>query len=787
MRNPTKPPAPGAAPAQQNGQGPPATDSYFTESRKGEVNELRVLLRTFGTEKDPNRKRDIMKKVIAYMTLGIDVSRLFSDIMLAIETRDLVIKKMVYLFLCNYATSHPDLAQMCTNTLQKDCENDDPMVRGLALRALCSLRLPQMVEYISEPLRKSLTDNHAYVRKTGVMGILKLYHLDKEVFDRCNFVDTLYDMLRDPDASVVSNCIIVLNEIMAKGEDAGMAINRAIMLHLLNRIHEFSEFGIVAVLDLVPRYQPQDDSEAFQIMNLLDPVLKTSNSAAVLATIRAFLSLAGQISLPKKDMMSQVVMRVKAPLVTLAVSGIPELMYCLFKNIDLLIDLCPGQFDDEYRQFFVRYNEPTHVKYLKIQILPKFANQANFIEIVAELAEYVNDTDVRISRLAVRSLASIACNIPERECAEGIVLRLVECLDFDVGHVPSEAAYALALVLRKHPSLKDLITHRLPRALKYVTESKGKCAVLFLLAEFGDSISSAPYAIEKLIDSYPALEASTKMALLTSTLKLFFKRPAECQKMLGRLLKNATEDVSNQDLHDRALLYHRLLKSSPEIAEAVVGGSSTLIPVGRKFAEENDCVLTGELLKEFNTLSIIYGQVSETFIQEEFQVKLVVTKSQEINKQQDIIAPLEPPMPSQQTSTDDVIADLLDFGISTPPPIPTLRPQVTMDGEKYQQLWTAHPEAINAIIPLKKLPDLTSEIETALASFNIQTMASGELPTEFKFFMYAQQNDNDNIILLQAVVEKTTMELTLVVKTDAAPGSILWVQELIKTALVGFV
>ena len=36
---------------------------------------------------NPSRKRDIIKKVIAYMTLGIDVSRLFTEMMLAIETR----------------------------------------------------------------------------------------------------------------------------------------------------------------------------------------------------------------------------------------------------------------------------------------------------------------------------------------------------------------------------------------------------------------------------------------------------------------------------------------------------------------------------------------------------------------------------------------------------------------------------------------------------------------------------------------------------------------------------
>eukprot|EP00956_Cyclotella_meneghiniana_P029794 scaffold73307_cov21-Cyclotella_meneghiniana.AAC.1 len=303
-----------------------------------------------------------MKKVIAYMTLGIDVSRLFTEMMLAIETRDLVIKKMVYLFLCNYAETHPDLAQMCTNTLVKDCGNEDPMVRGLALRSLCSLRLPQMIEYTSEPLRKSLQDGHAYVRKTGVMGILKMYHLNAEEFDKAAFNDILYDMLRDPDSSVVTNCILVLNEIMA--EQGGMALNRAVMLHLLNRIHEFSEFGILSVLDLVPRYIPANDEEGFQIMNLLDPVLRTANAGAVVATIRAFLSIADAVgkrdgddrdtdSPSVDDLKRQVILRIKAPLVTLIASSSNELAYVLLKYADQLIDLCPGLFDDEYRQFYV--------------------------------------------------------------------------------------------------------------------------------------------------------------------------------------------------------------------------------------------------------------------------------------------------------------------------------------------------------------------------------------------------------------------------------------------------
>jgi AP-4 complex subunit beta-1 len=56
----------GAMPPHLQHGGPgaaPVPDSYFTESRKGEINELRNLLRGFAAERDPQRKRDIIKKV----------------------------------------------------------------------------------------------------------------------------------------------------------------------------------------------------------------------------------------------------------------------------------------------------------------------------------------------------------------------------------------------------------------------------------------------------------------------------------------------------------------------------------------------------------------------------------------------------------------------------------------------------------------------------------------------------------------------------------------------------
>jgi vesicle coat complex subunit len=61
------------------------------------------LLKAVSLDKDQNKKRDVIKKVIAYMTLGIDVSRLFPEMVKASRTDDIVMKKMIFLYLINYA------------------------------------------------------------------------------------------------------------------------------------------------------------------------------------------------------------------------------------------------------------------------------------------------------------------------------------------------------------------------------------------------------------------------------------------------------------------------------------------------------------------------------------------------------------------------------------------------------------------------------------------------------------------------------------------------------------
>ena len=163
------------------------------------------------------------------------------------------------------------------------------VVRGLALRSLCSLRLPNIIEYIMGPMRAGLIDPAPYVRKTAVSGCAKIFAMLPGAIKDSDLVDVLYNMLRDKDAQVITNAMVALNEILRS--EGGMAVNRQIVIYLLSRLKEFSEWGQCTILELVVRYPPATSDEMFEIMNVLEDRLQHSNAAVVLSATKVLLQL----------------------------------------------------------------------------------------------------------------------------------------------------------------------------------------------------------------------------------------------------------------------------------------------------------------------------------------------------------------------------------------------------------------------------------------------------------------------------------------------------------------
>eukprot|EP01006_Ploeotia_vitrea_P015670 TRINITY_DN4566_c0_g1_i1.p1 TRINITY_DN4566_c0_g1~~TRINITY_DN4566_c0_g1_i1.p1 ORF type:complete len:800 (-),score=468.60 TRINITY_DN4566_c0_g1_i1:107-2506(-) len=772
---------------------------YFVDHKRGEVNELKALLRNPRVDRDAARKREVIKKVIAYMTLGIDVSRLFSEMIMASTTRDLVQKKMVYLYLCTYAEQKQDLAILAINTLHKDCRSEDPMVRGLALRSLCQLRLSNINEYTMTPIRSGLKDRSAYVRKTAVMGVAKLHAKVPDVVNNSDLVDVLYNMLRDQDAVVVCNAIMALNDILA--DVGGMAINSHIIMHLLNRLKDFNEWAQCTVLDLVARYTPKDDKEMFAIMNLLEGRLKHANSAVVLGTTKVFLNFTRNV--PKLH--HKVFKRLKAPLLTLMSSSGVENSFSILSHITTLVQRAPGVFDDEFKYFFIKYNDPKCVKLLKLGILKNLANERNFGNIIDELGEYVTDVDSEIARKSIRCIADIAIKIDV--AADAALQLLLELLDFNMDYVSDETCIVMKDLLRKFPERYEEVIPPLQKCLKNIEEEEGKVAVIWMIGEYGDTIRDAPYILEPLIDSFAEEpSAAVRMELLAASMKLFFKRPPEMKAMLGRLLAAAIEDSSRVDVRDRALFFYRLLKYNEHEAARVVNSQKEIV---ESFVENDIADLQDRVFQEFNSLSIVYNKPAEQFVtgvdlsddeddedSDEAKNNSSSTSTSGTTATTAAAAAAAASAAAASTSASGDTDDILDFGstdnnnsgssggtndldldilggdstsatAAAAPSTPsiTLNAQRTVDPARFQSQWGVLGAAQQFTWNLTSVA-AAQGLEQQLTAKHIHTMATGTVGNIKKVYVFATDANTQALYLLECLADLTQLTLAVTLKTD---------------------
>ena len=319
------------------------------------------------------------------MTQGIDVSSLFSEMCMLSFTTDIISKKMIYLFLTTYAENHPELALMAINSFYKDCQSTNPTIRAYALRSLCSQRFNGAQEYLQQQILLQLNDYDPHVRKTAIMGVIKLYHTSPQFVDDNNLIDTLYNMLKDPIPSVVVNAVCALNEIMF--EEGGMVINNKIIMHLLSKIEKFDDYGKAIILEVTSRYVPKNEEETFEIMNHLYTFLKQVRGSTIQATIKIFLNFA--LNDPK--LLDQVIEKIKGPLLTLMSSRDDdnEIKYVAVCHISQLVNMGANtHLEADYKRFFCQAKDPLYIQEKKLEIIVNLTNKENQTPILNELGYF---------------------------------------------------------------------------------------------------------------------------------------------------------------------------------------------------------------------------------------------------------------------------------------------------------------------------------------------------------------------------------------------------------------
>ncbi|ORZ09276.1 putative beta-adaptin [Absidia repens] len=576
---------------------------YF---QRGKTQELRAELNSDKRDPKHQRKKTVMKKIVANMTMGNDMSSLFPDILNVMNVPILEIKKMVYLYLINYARSKPDMAMMAITMFIKDVEDPNPLIRALAIRTMGYIQVEKIVDCLVDPLRHCLRDKDPYVRKTAAICVAKLYMYDNVLVESEHFIDMLRDLLNDPNPTVIANAVAALTEISERSDNIQLKLNHTISSKLAAALNECSEWGQTYILEALMYYVPQEQGDAEMLAERIAPRLQHANSAVVLTCVKVMMYLMNYMK-DENDILT-FCRKLSPPLVTLLSSG-PEVQYVALRNILLVIQRRPEVLRNDMKVFFCKYNDPIYVKLAKLEIIFRLANANNVDQVLSELKEYATEVDVDFVRKAVRSIGRLAVKI--ESAAERCITALLDLIHTKVNYVVQEAIVVIKDIFRKYPNQYESIIGTLCENLDNLDEPEAKAAMIWIIGQYADRIENADELLDDFLYSFLEEPVEVQLALLTATVKLFIKRPTAGQELVPKVLKWATEETVNPDLRDRGYIYWRLLSTDPASAKAIVLSDKPSISTE---SDNMDVNFLDELLLHISSLASIYHKSPTTFI-----------------------------------------------------------------------------------------------------------------------------------------------------------------------------
>jgi AP-2 complex subunit beta-1 len=107
----------------------------------------------------------------------------------------------------------------------QDMEDQNPLVRALALRTMSYIHVKDFVEATVPIVKRMLRDSDPYVRKTAAFCVAKLYDHDRQMVESSDLIDRLNSLLRDDNPTVVASALAGLMDIWERSDAIKLTID----------------------------------------------------------------------------------------------------------------------------------------------------------------------------------------------------------------------------------------------------------------------------------------------------------------------------------------------------------------------------------------------------------------------------------------------------------------------------------------------------------------------------------------------------------------------------------
>ncbi len=186
-----------------------------------------------------------------------------------------------------------------------------------------------------------------------------------------------------------------------------------------------------------------------------------------------------------------------------------------------------------------------------------------------------------------------------------------------------------------------------------------------------------------------------------------------------------------------------------------------------RFAEDQPLEIIDRLFEEFNSLSVIYGEPSERFIEtravSDTLQDLVQDSDSEDSEEEEEESDEEHPVTPVNT-VSHVTPVSGQSVIAVPQSSVSFKAQVSLDAKSFEGHWKTLKECgsvqLDTQLASDKPQSVVESIETQIKAQRLHVMAKGVVKQVIKFYLYTQLEGSDMLVLVEMIVDLTQQRLT---------------------------
>ncbi|XP_017045957.1 AP-3 complex subunit beta-2 [Drosophila ficusphila] len=595
----------------------PASGAAFFQSDGRKHDDLKQML---DSNKD-GLKLEAMKRIIGMIARGRDASDLFPAVVKNVVSKNIEVKKLVYVYLVRYAEEQQDLALLSISTFQRALKDPNQLIRASALRVLSSIRVSMIVPIVMLAIRDSAADLSPYVRKTAAHAIPKLYSLDADQKDE--LVMVIEKLLSDRTTLVVGSAVMAFDEVCPERVDLIHKNYRK----LCNLLVDVDEWGQVIIINMLTRYartqfvDPNADEE-----DLADGLGETavnerfydesshddesshsddgssdeektnkprtnnnnsnsnnnnnngggsrtpsspSNSYHIDVDHRLLLrqtkpllqSRNASVVMAVAQLYHHVAPKNEVQLIAKALIRLlrshKEVQSVVLNCIASMSTKRKAIFEPHLKSFFVRTSDPTHLKLLKLDILTNLASAGSISLILREFQTYISSSDRSFVAATIQAIGRCASSI--KEVTETCLSGLVHLLSNHDEHVVAESVVVIKRLLQTKAAEHFEIITQMAKLIDYINVPAARAAIIWLIGEYNEKVPLiAPDVLRKMAKSFVDEQDVVKLQVLNLGVKLYLTNPEQTSLLCQYVFTLARYDP-NYDVRDRARFLRQII------------------------------------------------------------------------------------------------------------------------------------------------------------------------------------------------------------------------------------